>query len=385
MQIILVQIYHQVLIKIWAKKSGFFATVKGLAANTIGVISKMVTDFLLPIIDFFQYVANLVQTVRPDNTFKDVKIMYSYEDLEKDGKQTGVDGDGNRNKYTNVTEYGEGEEVFKRKVIKKDRNKNKEDDFTEDTEIPLVIGDLYNIAVDHIDFIDANFFSGSITKKADGTELRHDEDSIWMKFRNVAAVIIRINIYVASSILVISLIWFGFNIVRHTFDNPTAKADAKKGITKVANAIFMLVGTILLMTLCIMGSQALCSKIASQDSYELPIRVDVEDTYSFSTTLTGYLRYMASTEDLEEWLQMLAYTLLYAITVVINLATIILMILRMFFLLILSIIGPILSVLYVFGKKGFMRYGTWLEMYVIISMMQLAFTAIYTLVLNLTF
>ena len=94
---------------------------------------------------------------------------------------------------------------------------------------------------------------------------------------------------------------------------------------------------------------------------------------------------MASTEDLEEWLQMLAYTLLYAITVVINLATVILMILRMFFLLILSIIGPILSVLYVFDKKGFMSYGTWLKMYVIISMMQLAFTAIYTLVLNLTF
>ena len=64
MQIILVQIYHQVLIKIWAKKSGFFATVKGLATNPIGVISKMFTDFLLPIIDFFQYVANLVQTVK---------------------------------------------------------------------------------------------------------------------------------------------------------------------------------------------------------------------------------------------------------------------------------------------------------------------------------
>ena len=94
---------------------------------------------------------------------------------------------------------------------------------------------------------------------------------------------------------------------------------------------------------------------------------------------------MASTEDLEEWLQMLAYTLLYAITVVINLATVILMILRMFFLLILSIIGPILYVLYVFDKKGFMSYGTWLKMYVIISMMQLAFTAIYTLVLNITF
>lgn len=371
-----------------SKKKGFFATVGTIAEfakNPVGFIAKVVAKPFQAIGDVIQYLANLVQSFRPDNTYSDMQILYSYDELANDGTQYGTDGDGNRNKYTNVTEYGEGDEVVKRKKIKKDKNGNGEDDFTEETEIPLIVGDLYNIAANHIDFIDANLFSGNKAKNADGTALRHDEKSIWTNIRNVVAAIIRINIYIACAILIISLIWFGFNVVRHTFDNPEAKADAKKALTQLANALLMLIGTIIFMTACIIGSQALSDKIAPTDSYELPIRIDVEDTYSFSTTITGYVRYMALTSDLAEAGQTIAYSIFYLVCAIINLGAVILMILRMFFLWGLSIIGPILSIFRVFGRREFMRYETWASMYAIASLMQFACTAIYILILNLTF
>lgn len=164
-----------------------------------------------------------------------------------------------------------------------------------------------------MDFLDINFLSGNKSKKADGKGLRHSQSSIWNNFSDFAGAIIRISIYIASAILLMSLIWYGINIVRHTLDNPRGRADAIAGLARLRNALGILIGTILFMAVCIFGSKAFCDAIKSEDSYELPIRVNVEDTYSFSTTPTGYIRYMSLTTDLEEPLQKFIYTFIYII------------------------------------------------------------------------
>ena len=249
--------------------------------------------------------------------------------------------------------------------------------------IPLIIGDLYGIAVDHIDFLDINFLTGNSTEKIDGTGLRHAKKSIWTNFRDFAAAIIRISIYFASAILIISLIWYGINIVRHTFDNPRARADSRTGLERLSHALGILIGTILFMSICIFGSQAFSNGIKKENSYELPIRVDVEDTYSFSTTPTGYIRYMSLITDLEEPLQKFAYTSTYIILAIFNLLAVIIMSVRMFLLWILSILGPIISVFYVFGRQGPMSFRTWIRLYAIFSLIQVAITIVNTLILNI--
>jgi hypothetical protein len=357
---------------------------KDFAAHPVGKIIQSVMDWFTDVIgDSMQYLANLVQRI-PDNTYTGKDVMYSYKTLQVDGEYDGTGGDGlgNLDKYTKVGEYKKGEAVFKSIDIEKDKNENDEDDFTEENEIPVMIGDLYNIAVGHIDFIDVNFLTGNTTKNADGTGLRHEEDSIWTNFRNFAAAIIRMSIYLASAILVMTLIWYGIGIVRHTFDNPRARLDGKEGINRLKNSLLILIGTILFMSLCIFGSQSLYNSISKEDSYELPIRVNVEDTYSFSTTPTGYVRYMASTVDLEEGLQKLAFSMAYIVLAAINLLAIVFMILRMFVLWILSIIGPIISVFYAFGKQSPLSLQTWGGLYLSFSFIQVVITIVYIVILN---
>lgn len=238
------------------------------------------------------------------------------------------------------------------------------------------------MASDHIDFLDVNFLSGSKSKKADGKELRHAKKSIWNNFSNFAGAIIRISIYVASAILVTSLIWYGINIVRHTFDNPRGRADAMAGLVRLRNAIGILIGTILFMALCIFGSRELSNGIKKEKSYELPIRVNVEDTYSFSTTPIGYIRYMSLTTDLEEGIQKLIYTLAYIVLAIANLVLLVIMIARMFILWGLSIIGPIISVFYVFGRRWPMDFRTWIGLYIAFSMVQVMVTVLCVLAIN---
>lgn len=240
---------------------------------------------------------------------------------------------------------------------------------------------MHGIAADHIDFLDVNFLSGGKTKKADGNGLRHAKKSIWRNFSDFAGGIIRISIYMASAILLMALIWYGINIVRHTFDNPRGKADAMTGLIRLRNALGILIGTILFMAICIFGSRFLCDKITGKKSYELPIRVNVEDTYSFSTTPTGYLRYMSLTTDLEEGIQKGIYTILYVAMAIVNISLIILMIGRMFILWGLSIIGPIIAVFYVFGRRWPMDFRVWAGLYGAISGIQIIITALDMLII----
>ena len=352
--------------------------------DVVGKIVQTIADwFMTHISDAIQIWANLIQMVS-DKTNKKQDLTYSYKYLKADGQNDGnnEEGLGNLDKYTKVGEYENGEEDVKRIKIKADSNENDEDDFTKETEIPVMIGDLYNIAVGHIDFIDVNFLTGSSSQKADGTGLRHAEDSIWTNFRNFAALIIRISIYFASAILLMTLLWHGVRIVGHTFNDPRSRANSKEALNRLKNALLILIGTILFMSVCIFGSQSLYGMISKENTYELPIRVDVEGAYSFSTTPTGYVRYMASTADIEEYAQKLNYSFAYFWLALINLLSIGLMIVRMFLLWLLSIIGPIIAVFYAFGKKGPISLRNWGSLYLSFSLIQLMVTIIYIIILN---
>ena len=338
--------------------------------NVWGTIISTIMDFFGMVGEAIQWLANTIQMDEANN------VLYSYTYLSSDKA-----GAKKKNIYTNVKKSSEEEEEEATTEIdvKQDANNDGTKDFTKKTKIPVMVGDLYNIAVGHLDFLDADFLTGSDSTRPDGS-LKHEKGSAWIVLRNFAASLIHICIYIASAILIISLIWYGIKTIKTSLDNPRARAKYKEGLERFEKSLLMLIGSIIIMALCIFGTKALCSSI-EKDDYELPIRVNVEDTYSFSTTAAGYVRYLSLTEDVNEWLQKLVCTMVYLLLAIVNLVMVLLMMARVFVLWILSMAGPIIATMTVFKKENTMKFGTWAEMYVAVSLIQVALAFIYKLIL----
>lgn len=334
--------------------------------NPYGTIVGTLMDFFIAVGDVVQWISNSIQTDEANT------VNYKYDELKKDKS---------KNIYTNVAKSSENKETnaIVEINIEKDKNSNKVDDYTKETKIPVIVGDLYNIAVGHLNFLDANFLTGKQTVKSDGS-LVHEENSAWVKIRDVISGLIRICIYVTSAILIIFLIANGIKIVSKSLDNPSSMAQYKKNLEKFKTALGMLIGSIIIMALCIFGSKGLCSMI-STDTYELPIRVNVEDTYSFSTTAIGYVRYMAGIEDVDQWLQKVFCTIFYLVLEICNVLVVFIMILRVILLWGLSVIGPLTAIAYIFNIQSFVSFGNWAKSYIFMSSIQFVMVVIYYMIL----
>ena len=335
--------------------------------NAVGTLITLALDLVRAILgDLPQFIANMIQTAT-DHTFYQWQYMYEKEELAKDG-------DGDLNKYTQVGDYEKGNGQKWQKVIDIEKEDSDDKRFAEDTKIPVMTGDLYNVSVGHIDFLDINFLTGNEN---------HDEGSPWMILRNFAASLIHICIYIASAILLVSLIVYGIQIVGHSFDNPEGEAEAKTRLEQFTTSIAMVIGSVIIMGMCIFGSNALFNSLESRETRELPIRVNVETAeYSFSTTAAGYARYMAGIEDVDEWVEKGLHTLTFIVLAWVNLILIIFMIVRMFALWILSMLGPITAALHILNIEFGMSFRRWAGLYISLSFVQVFLSIIYTIILN---
>lgn len=377
-------------------------TVSEFLEDPIGNGCKFLLNILRTIFDGIQIIINMLQT-SINHTLTDFRLAYTYDELKADsegGKNTTTNeekeddatetdkGAGNRDMYTKVSE-------FRRENYKKSWQKyiyidGDEKGFTTDTEIPVIPVDIYNLAIGNLEFTDINF----LTNDEEENNQNNQEESPWKILRNFAVIIIRITIYLGCAILLTILIWHGVNIVKGSLDNPGAQVAHREGLKRFFVALLMLVGSVVIMALCIFANEMFLGKLKSNSNeYELPIRVNVRlsnngnssseadtnsesnsDTkgYSFSTNITGYIRYMAQIEDTDKCLEKAAFTLAYMAIVLLNVVAGIFMFLRMFIMLFLSILGPIVAVLHAVGieNKKILNYKTWAELYVSIAFVQ---------------
>ena len=155
------------------------------------------------------------------------------------------------------------------------------------------------------------------------------------------------------------------------------------GIRKFALSVAMLIGTVLVMALSIYGSNALLDSIKMDNEYEGPIRVNVKSAgYSFSTTITGYYRYMAEIEDVDKSSQKAIYTGAYFVLVLVNCISSLAMLFRMLGLMMLSVAGPIISALASVNVKAKFKYTEWVISYILLSLTQVVFGVIYLIILK---
>ena len=333
----------------------------------IGTIVTYFSRFICKLADGLQWIANSVQYNESNS------VLYTFEELKEDKT---------KDKYTKVAEGESGRSVVT-KTIQNDANADGDLDFDKSVEIPVMVGDIYNIAVDHISFFDFNFLTGQNAKNKDGT-VRHESGSAWMILRDIVATFIRISIYVASAILIITLIIFGIKTTKGTINDPKKKAEDKKMLEKLKNSLLMLVASILVMAICIFLTKALYQDIVKEDSYELPIRVRVQDTYSFSTTYAGYLRYVTLNKDVSSnWGRTALYTLLYVVVVIANLIAICIMLVRTLLMWGLSMWGPFIAVQNVFGKEVKAKFGRWAFLYFLLAFAQMVLVVFTKMLLNI--
>lgn len=339
-----------------------------LKENFIGVLMKGAIFVIRAILgDSVQILANMFQNPSRRAGLKKLSFMYTRQDLEDESNERS-------NKYTQVGDYEKDGGEDWQKIINIEKEDASDDRFEPTTEIPVMTGDLYNVTVGHISLFDANFLTGNKD---------HNDGSAWMILRNFAATLIKIAIYIASLILLITLIIYGIQIVGNSYTNPEEEAEYKNRLESFGRAVVTLVSSIVIMGLSIFGSASFFTSVQSRNTYELPIRVNVEGAgYSFSTTYAGYIRYMSQNEDVSRWTEKAWYAFLYIVLAWVNLAIMLIMLGRMLLLWLLSIIGPIIAVLSIFNIESIISYREWIVFYVITALIQTAFSFGYMLILN---
>lgn len=353
---------------------GFWANV----TNLPGTMKVAICDTALGIIDGFQWAANGFATLSL-KTYDDRLVCYKYSYLEDDGvegdsKHTDA-GAGHRNMFTmvkqgyqkNYRSPNQTEKAINIDIADDKSTDEKKYDFSSDTLIPVIVVDWYTISAGRIPSFDADFFSS---------------DSNFGKYGRIVRMIIRIEIYIATIILISGLFWHAFNLIKGVI-NPNEKKSHIEGIQNFAKYTGLLILCVVVMSLGIYLNKLTFSMVSTSDEIELPIRVNVEEAdYSFSTTKTGYYRYMASMQNPNLAEQKISYTKDYVRDVAVNLGLAIVCFVRKVFIVIVAIRGPIIVIRGIlandekFVKENFLP---WVKHYMGFALLQSLISFIYAM------
>ena len=157
----------------------------------------------------------------------------------------------------------------------------------------------------------------------------------------------------------------------------------------------MLIGVVVIMALGIYGNRAFLDDVDFENNDELPIRVNVKDRhrgveegiYSFSTNMTGYVRYMAQISNVDLYQEKALYTFAFILLAWVNLLTVIFMAIRMAAMLVLGVIGPIIVIQYLLNRRenAMKLYMDWIDCYVGMAAIQIAMAIVCKIILETSF
>ncbi len=339
-----------------------FDFVANFMKNSIGTIATLLLEGVRIMLgDWVQMLADTVQTFSI-GTADDLALVYSKDHIKVNQQL---------NNYVKVDDYVAGGGQSWQTI----RDIDGEDyEFDEDTPIPVIPVDMYNMAIGNIDFLDVNFL------------VANNSNSAWMAIRNFFTAIIHILMYVAAAFLLGMLIFHGIMIVVSSYRSPTEVRMHREGVIRFIQSLGMLFGTILVMALFIYVSDFLLADNMQAGSDELPIRVNVEGAYSFSTNITGYARYMSQIKNVDLYIQKAGYTAVFVIMSWLNAVAVILLIGRMLAMMALAIWGILIAVGNVasvnFGGIQRFSYRTWIILYASFAAVQLFLAIISNIVLE---
>lgn len=109
--------------------------------------------------------------------------------------------------------------------------------------------------------------------------------------------------------------------------------------------------------------------------------------YSFSTTPTGYVRYMADISNILLNTVKAKYVGIYILLAWSNLLFLILMMIRMILMMIMAVIGFVIIILYIVKRDDIPihSYKVWLTTYVSLSLFQIILAIVFTIIMKTAF
>lgn len=356
--------------------------VKKFVTNPMGTFTNIVLDVIREIADAIQMLINLIQTV-PLGVYDDWTVKYSADDISD------IKNNDEINQYLNVNSSASDTDNDKEYKLSVEINDTDGSEYMfEDTSIPIMYVDFYTMALNKVGALDVNFLS---------VDSSHDENGVWMSIRNLVSSIVLVSFYIASIILIMALIWYGVKIVSNSI-NPYQKAQDKDALVKLEVGVIMLIGTIVIMALSIYAYQAVLGEIYDDDSNEFPIRVhfnqewsawlglagNYDEDYSFSTSFTGYIRFMAEIENPDRCMQKAGYVIAYVVLVLMNVIILVIMLIRTLVMWVLAIVGPILAAIYAVtsSQRVMSWYKSWAFVYIIFALIQVIFAAVCVVLVN---
>ena len=335
----------------------------------------------------------MLQTINygGDKWFLPWKITYEGEDLLKDA---------DKNQYTNYTTGSKDLGKDGQKIIFLDEKKEGLDVgliskwiFDSKPQIPVIPIDMYTLAKGKVDIFDINFLTGQNNNEV------HSSKSGWRIIRNIVSAIIHTLIYIGAAVLMLMLIFHGIYFAKESVVPDNSSPEKRKehigGINDLSISLIKLIGCVVIMGLCIFLSDAAFEDMKVTDTMELPIRVNVGsgakdgsgNSYSFSTNIIGYVRFMSNINSPKLVFYKALYTIGYMILVILNIALILIMFIRFIAIILLSILGPIIAVAGIFNQKSVfgVTYKIWAKYYAICASFQFIFAIIYRALLELCF
>lgn len=341
-------------------------------------ISELFGKLFMLLLDFFRTIPDAIQmginTIVKIDTVEEQKVNAEPDEITVPVKT--IQADSKKNERAQLTTGDKNKGDSDKQLIKGVDAKSA--NLTKETEIPTIPLDMYNIVYGKIDFLDVNFFNVDTSK--------HQEGTYWMFLRKVFSAALHIMIYLSIAFLIITLIIHGIMMVKNTMI-PEKKKEQLDGLKHFVLALIMLVGSVLIMNLCIYGVNFFTSYFGNEEVGDAFIRVNVSggDTdFSFNANFTEFTRFMTQINTVEKINEKLMYIAMYAFLVFANFVTLMTMIARSIMIIILSVQGPIIATAYSIDKKVFnMSYSDWVKKYFKWTSVQLVLMLGYRLIITL--
>ena len=371
--------------------------------NQGDTIAKAICSFFTFIADIFQSLLDKIQTLPDGIPGLDFKLTFTYNELKgKDLSSQTTDTDNSMNssddeniltnvqttnnensteetdysildKYTKVDKYNSDATSTDEKVLI--NIDNKLDKFTMETEIPVAPIDIYGITYEKIDIFSVDFLK---------TRQEENNSDFWNLLRNIFSKITHIVLYFSISILLTILIYHGINIIKNARDNPANRVSHIEGLRKFAIALVILTTVVIFMALCTSFTDHLIEIIRGESieaEDKLPIRININNLYSFSTNLTGYFRFMTQSQDVS---RRAAFMAKYVIIVGMNVVMSFLMVYRMLKMWFLGMIGMLTASVYALGMEEQVKFKlnlqNWAKNYAKMAAIQLLIVTVYQLI-----
>ena len=356
-----------VILSVW--KSEVLAATSG-NESAGEIILNLLADYVnIPIGDIFQSMLDRTGTALTEKEAD--KILYEVTELKDTSNKfyneinlivynenIGTNTNDNTDTGTKINDNTDTKTIKSVPIKSSEKNKNGKSAvvFDASTKIPIIPVDVYSISTTNMGLFDIDFISSN----------NNNGNKIWKFYRNIVSSVSHAVLYICAALLIGMIITRAILIVISTNTNNVKVVEKSKRIMDdLVQAIIYIVGAYLIVAVMNNFYKVMISFI-TENATNFPLRAEVENIYSFNTNIVGLVRYKTQSSNIGT---KFGYSILYLLTVGLNMVWFLAMFIRNFLLGIVVMIAPITGIKKVMGedaKESIFQFKGWLKFYSIV-------------------